>query len=139
MAIVTTNDYIKYNISRHEYVLQDKAVINELPYSDADLNRRVKEWKGWLPKWSKNVMNFIYSTNQPSMRKYVQHQIYKNLHNEVDILIDAMIEYVFEVMESEVDLENEMPMSVKKILSNGNLLYQGTYCYEIEESYGVDF
>ena len=140
MAIITDNKHIQYDLKTHQYCFTPEAVLNFLPYSDDELARRVKNYKDWISFWGRNMYDFILSTNMPKMKKYIEYKIFLNIENEVQAIIDASVKYVFEVMENEVDISGIMPESVKRILSNANLLYQGYFDIEIDDVvYGVDY
>ena len=139
MALVE-NNYLKYDKNTHEYSITPEAVLNFLPYEDDELNKRVKNWKKYLLRWSNKIYSeVIYPTNQPDQREKLHYKIFLNIENEVNSIMDAMIEYVYEIMENEVDLDGLIPETVKVKLSNGNVLYQGYLNFEYNETYGTDF
>lgn len=139
MALVE-NKYLKYDKNTHEYSITPEAVLNFLPYEDDELDKRVKNWKKYLPRWSSKIYSdVIYPTNEPDQRDKLHYKIFLNIENEVNAIMNAMIEYVFEIMENEVDLDGIIPETVKVKLSNGNVLYQGCLNFEYTEKYGTDF
>jgi hypothetical protein len=138
MAIVE-NEYLKYDKETHQYTITEDAVIKFLPYSQDELARRVKNWGKWIPRWSSKVYDHIHATNKPNTLDKLHYKIFLNLENEVNGIMMAMIEYVFEVMENQVDLDGKMPNSVLIKLSNSNVLYQGGLNFDYDEEYGVDF
>jgi len=136
---IVENKYLEYDKKIHQYKITPEAVINFLPYEDDELNRRVKNWKKWIPRWCGKVYDVIYTTNQPHTRDNLHYKIYINGENEVEEIMMAMVEYVYEIMENSVDLDDKMPESVMRKLSNGNVLYQGSLNFTYDIEYGVDF
>lgn len=139
--MLLSNEDVSYSKETHEYSLTETGVLSKLPYSDDELSRRVNDWKKWLPRWNRKVYDIIYATNQPDARKELHYKIFLNMENEANAIIDAIVEYIFEVMENGVDLDGVMPESVKRILFNGNVTYQGYLSFEYDDDhvYGTDY
>ena len=138
---IETNKYIEYDTDRHEYSVTAEYLVDTLPITQVELEKKLGDIKKQMPRFTQAVYRLIYRTNVD--KKSIQYKIYLNLENERQAILDAIIEYVLGAYWSGMDLNSymnntnkDMPDTVKEILDSHNLLYQGSFSPNDIEDYG---
>lgn len=148
MAILE-NKYMEYDYDRHEYYITMDAITNEVPYSDDEIKRRVKNIERYLKRYSRRIYQHIYYSNKNSARQFLHYKIYRNEDFERQSIQDAIIEYVMGALEDGMDLnlyldqtKNDLPNTVEIYLRNSRLLRVGSIVGDmddLDEVYGTDY
>lgn len=130
--MLSTSQYMKYDMSLQEYYITLDGVTNNTQYSSDDLNQMKIDAQA-LKAISHGVYRVIYNVRRGkgkyAHKKYMRKKIYDNNEEEVTVLMSAMIEAVKGAVESGMDLnayinepKDTMPMTVYQELHSANLL-----------------
>lgn len=130
--MLSTNDYIKYNMTLQEYYITLDGVTNNTQYSSDDLNQ-MKIDAQTLKTISHSVYRLIYNARwgrgKYAHKKYMRKKIYENAEEEVTALMFAMLEAVKGAVESGMDLnaytndpKDTLPYTVTQELKAANLI-----------------
>ena len=148
MAIVE-NEYMKYDYDRHEYYITKQLLISEIPYSDDEIKKRIKNIDKYLKRYSRRIYQHIDYSNRRSVKQFIRYKIYLNQEFERQAIQDTIVEYVMGALESGMDLnlyiedtKSDLPDTVEIILRNAGLLRVGTVINDmddLDEIYGTDY
>lgn len=132
--MLSTSDYIKYDMTLQEYYITLDAVTNYTTYNSQELSL---VFGNDVDKGIKNISHSIYrliylwrkGEGRTEHIKYMRKKIYNNANGEVNALMLAMIEAVKGAIESGMDLnayinepKDNLPYTVKEELKLAELL-----------------
>lgn len=143
-----------YDESEKMYLLKDDYVNTRLNVVLADLYGDETEANVFLYEISEKLYNYIYKSANPQFRSRniaVKRYKLENDHNIREYLVKALLAYARASIRSDIDrlsdearvdaqsgvrkdikADDHIPNSVKEILSQSGIMYNGVYTYEVE-------
>ena len=132
--MITEDNYMGYDYTRHEYFIKKEALVNLLPYEESEIDDMLPKVEKHLKRYSQRIYQLIYSKNTGVNRHHLHFRIFKNLHGERQAIQDAILEYVMGAVESGMDLNqyqdkqmNDVPHTAVGYLRNALLFNRPRY------------